>query len=148
MQTTPILQTIRKFLNQSSYASLEVTFADHLVLPGQSHLPMRPVYKSNSRIVINKRPEKGLVQMVVVDNLVFNFSFDFVPPQHQEFYLAAMLRLPSPLDQGHLHMDADQLTLSFRIYAKDPKLRVYVSQTYTHIHKLEKFRVPYVLPED
>ncbi len=77
--------------------------------------------------------------MLVADNPVFNFSFDFVLPAEQEFYLGTMLQLPSPLDQGHLHMDADQLTLSYRINAKDPKLRFYVSQTFTHVHHVEKF---------
>ena len=142
MPTIPILPTIQDFLHKSPYASLELTFGTHLVLNSQNHRPFYPVQKQNSRIVINKKPKKGLAQMVVVDNLVFNFSFGFIPPKEQEFYLGAMLHLPSPLDKGHLHMDAEQLTLSFRIYARDPEWRIYVSQTYADISNLEKFSTP------
>lgn len=142
MPTVPILPTIQDFIHKSPYASLELTFDSHLVLNSQNHRPFSPVQKQNSRIVINKKLKRGLAQMVVVDNLVFNFSFGFTPPMEQEFYLGPMLHLPSPLDQGHLHMDADQLTLSFRIYARDPELRIHVSQTYADIYNMEKFSTP------
>ncbi|WP_431125416.1 hypothetical protein [Flagellimonas flava] len=139
MPTTPILQTIQNFVHHSPYNCMEINFADHLVLNSQNQLPFLPVLKQHSRIMLCKKSPKGLVQMLVADNPVFNFSFDFVLPAEQEFYLGTMLQLPSPLDQGHLHMDADQLTLSYRINAKDPKLRFYVSQTFTHVHHVEKF---------
>ncbi|TMU55551.1 hypothetical protein [Flagellimonas algicola] len=143
-----VLPTIHDFLHKSPHASLEITFGSHTVLNSLVHRPLNQVYKQNSRIVINKRPRKGNPQMVVVDNLIFNFDFGFTPPMQQEFYLGSMLHLPSPLDQGHLHMDVDQLTLSFRIHSRNPKHCVFVSQTYTHIHHLERFFVPYIIPEE
>ena len=139
MPTTPILQTIQDFVHHSPYSCMEITFADHLVLNSQNQLPFLPVLKQHSRVLLCTKSHKGLVQMLVADNPVFNFSFDFVLPAGQEFYMGAMLQLPSPLDQGHLHMDADQLTLCYRINARDPKLRVYVSQTFAQVSQVEKF---------
>lgn len=147
MPPIPILPTIQKFLHQSPYASLEITFAHHTVFSSRPQLHFAPVQRHNSRVVINKRPKNGLAQMVVIDHMVFNFSFGFVPPSREPFYLGSMLQLPRPLDQGHLHMDADQLTLQFRIDAPRPELQVHLSQTYAHILKLEHFATPYLIPE-
>ena len=148
MQNTHLLRTISHFLDQSPYTSLELTFAHHTICNHQNGRFLNRVHKQQSRLLINKPPQSHLAQMVVVDNLLFNFSFSFNRPTNQNQYHGPMLQLPRPLDQGHLEISAAQLVLSFRIDAPDPALTVHITQTYNGRYTLQKFYAPPTAHQD
>ncbi|RDY59397.1 hypothetical protein [Flagellimonas nanhaiensis] len=141
-KNSSLLGTLTHFLNQSPYTSLELTFAHHTVCHHQNGQFLNRLHKQQSRLLIHKLPNIALAQMVVVDNLLFNFSFSFHRPTNQEQYRGTMLQLPRPLDQGHMEITGTQLVLSFRIDAPDPALSVNITQTYFGSFSLEKFYVP------
>ncbi len=139
MPTPPILPIIKDFLDRGPYSALEITFATHNVHCYHQGNPFNQVQKHQSRILINRARPNGLAEMLVADNLVFSFSFQFKLPDTPAYHSGAMLHLPRPLDQGRLEIGAEKLHLSFRINAPNPDHRVHISQTYKGIQHLEKF---------
>nr|WP_299387524.1 hypothetical protein [Allomuricauda sp.] len=96
MPTTSILQTIHDFVHLGPYTCMEIIFANHIVLNSQNKRPFGQLHKNNSRIIINKAPKKGLAQMVVADNPVFNFAFDFPIPPMRNFTRGPCCTCPDP----------------------------------------------------
>ncbi|MDC6365557.1 MULTISPECIES: hypothetical protein [Flavobacteriaceae] len=143
MSNTHLLRTLNHFLYQSPYTALEITFGQHQIQNQQNGQLLHTVHKQQSRLVINKLPNPGLAQMVVVDNLLFNFSFLFLKPSKPLHYKSAMLQLPRPLDRGQLQIAPNALCLSFRIDAPDPALSVHVAHWYQGTCTFERFREPY-----
>lgn len=143
MSNTHLLRTLTHFLTQSPYTALEITFGQHQIQNHQNGQLLHTLHKQQSRLVINKIPNPGLAQMVVVDNLLFNFSFLFPKPGNPLYYKGSMLQLPRPLDQGQLQITPNTLYLSFRIDAPDPTLSVQVAHYYQEPCALERFREPY-----
>lgn len=137
-----LIQTIKNFFHQSSQTQLQITFASLTIHNHQNGQLLHCVQRQQSRIILQKLPQKGLAEITVLDNLVFSFSFQFQIPKAQKFHDVAMLSLPRPLDQGRLYMDEEKLQLSFRIDAPDPTLRVQVTHLYQGILKLEHHCTP------
>lgn len=136
MLNSPI-QTITDFLHQSSPSPLQITFASLEICSHQNEQLLRTVQRQRSRILLQKTQQKGLVEITVLDNLVFSFSFRFQLPSAPTCHEVDMRSLPRPLDQGRLYLDDEKLQLSFRIDAPDPSLRVQVTQVYRGILHLE-----------
>ncbi|WP_036380227.1 hypothetical protein [Muricauda sp. MAR_2010_75] len=130
-------QTITNFLHQSSQTQLQITFASLNIRNHQNGQLLHQVHQLQSRIILQKMPQKGLAELTLLDNLVFSFSFQFQIPKALKFHDVEMLALPRPLDQGRLYLDEEKLQLSFRIDAPDPTLRVEVTHVYQGILKLE-----------
>ncbi len=139
MPPRPISSTFTNFLHQNSPTPLQITFATLNICNHQNRQLLHCVQRPQSRIILQKMPQKGLVEITVLDNLVFSFSFQFQIPNAQKFHDVEMLALPRPLDQGRLYIDEEKLQLSFRIDAPDPTLRVEVTHVYQGILKLEHF---------
>lgn len=142
MPTRPISCTFTNFLHQSSQTQLQITFASLKICNHQHGQLLHKVQRPQSRIILQKLPQKGLAEITVLDNLVFSFSFQFQISKAKEFYDAEMLLLPRPLDQGRLYLDEEKLQLSFLIDAPDPTLRVRVTHVYQGILKLEQHCTP------
>lgn len=140
MPNTQLLHTITHFLEQSPYTSLEITFAEHQIINHLNWQYLNTVYKTQSRVMIHKVPQSGLAQMVVVDNLLFNFSFHFLKPDNTTYYQGPMLQLPRPLSEGKLQITTDSLRLSFIIDAPDPALSVQVEQYFEGEYQTERFK--------
>jgi hypothetical protein len=132
------IKIITDFLHQSSPAPLEITFATLEIRNHQNRQFLNQVQKLQSRIILNKMPSNNLIEIRVLDNLVFSFSFQFQIPGAEEFQDIKMLSLPRPLDHGRLCVDHEKLLLSFRIDAPDPSLRVEVTHVYQVICNLEQ----------
>ncbi|MEW2921263.1 hypothetical protein AB1A65_07325 [Muricauda sp. ANG21] len=143
MPTRPILSTLTNLLHQSSQTQLQIiTFASLEIRNYQREQLLHRVQRPQSRIILQKMPQKGLAEITVLDNLVFSFSFQFQILKAEEFYDAEMLVLPRPLDQGRMYLDEEKLQLSFLIDAPDPTLRVRVTHAYQGILKLERHCTP------
>lgn len=142
MPTRPISATFTNFLHQSSPTPLQITFAALEICNHQNGQLLHRVHRPQSRIILQKLPQKRLAKLTVLDNLVFSFSFQFQIPNAQKFHDIKMLSLPRPLDQGRLYLDKEKLQLSFRIDAPDPTLRVEVTHVYQGILKLERHCTP------
>jgi hypothetical protein len=137
MPPRPISSTLTNFLHQSPHTQLQITFAALEISNHQNGQLLHCVQRQQSRIILQKMPQKGLAGLTVLDNLVFSFSFQFRIPGTGEPFDMEMLALPRPLDQGRLCVDEERLQLSFRIDAPDPTLRVEVTHVYQGILKLE-----------
>ncbi|MBO0321433.1 hypothetical protein J0X14_03915 [Muricauda sp. CAU 1633] len=137
MPPRPISSTLIHFLRQNSPDALHITFAALEICNHQNGQLLHKVQRPQSRIILQKMPQKGMAELTVLDNLVFSFSFQFQTLKAQKFHDVEMLSLPRPLDQGRLYMDEEKLQLSFRIDAPDPTLRVEVTHVYQGILKLE-----------
>lgn len=136
------IQTIKNLLHQSSQTPLQITFATLNIHNQQNGQLLHCVQRPQSRIILQKMPQKGLAELTVLDNLVFSFSFQFQIPNAQKSHDVEMLSLPRPLDQGRLYLNEEKLQLSFRIDAPDPTLRVEVTHVYQGILKLERHCTP------
>ncbi len=132
-----ISSTITNFLHQSSPVPLQITFAALEICSHQNGALLHRVQRKQSRILLQKTPQKGMGEITVLDNLVFSFSFRFQLPSVPTYHEVDIRCLPRPLDQGRLYLDDEKLQLSFRIDAPDPSLRVQVTQVYRGILHLE-----------
>lgn len=141
MSYSPI-QTITHFLNQTSPAQLQITFATLKINHYQNGQFLNQVQRFQSRIVLQKKPYNDLAKITVLDNLVFSFSFLFQMPGTLQPHIIKMLSLPRPLDHGNLYVDKKKLLLSFRIDAPDPSLCVEVTHVYQGISDLERLYMP------
>ncbi|WP_421806435.1 hypothetical protein [Flagellimonas sp.] len=136
-----LIQTLTHFLHHSTHTQLQITFASLNICNSQQgkllhHLPSR-----QGRIGFQKLSPQ-LLQLDIMDSLVFRFSLQCLITQTTNLNDMGPLSLPRPLDQGSLYVDEEKLVLSFRIDAPDPQLRIQVTHTYQGIYHLEKFCTP------
>lgn len=99
---------------------------------------LKKISKPNGRIHINKPQNNSLVQIDVMDNIAFPFSFWFEKPSTDTVYKRKMLQLPRPLIQGFLEINTEKLILYFTIDEPDRALEVKVQHTYTQLLYLAK----------
>nr|WP_299213976.1 hypothetical protein [uncultured Allomuricauda sp.] len=99
---------------------------------------LKKISKPNGRIHINKPQNNSLVQIDVMDNIAFPFSFWFEKPTDSLEYSGRMLRLPRPLAQGSLQLNAKKLVLQFVMEAPHKALQVKVKHTYSQMLHINK----------
>ncbi|WP_306012379.1 MULTISPECIES: hypothetical protein [unclassified Allomuricauda] len=134
-------QTITDFLHHSTHTQLQITFASLNICNSQHGKLLQRLPSRQGRIGFQKLSPQ-LLQLDIMDSLVFRFSVQCHIPQTTNLNDMGPLSLPRPLDQGSLYVDEEKLVLSFRIDAPDPQLRIQVTHTYQGIHRLEKFCTP------
>jgi len=136
------LQAITDFLHHSTHTQLQITFARLDICNSQNGRVLHRLPSRQGRIGFQKLSPQ-LLQLDIMDSLVFRFSVQCHIPQPVNLNDMGPLSLPRPLDQGSLYVDEEKLVLSFRIDAPDPLLRIQVTHTYQGIYRLEKFCTPF-----
>ncbi|NYJ25973.1 hypothetical protein [Allomuricauda sp. ARW1Y1] len=136
-----LIQTLTHFLHHSTHTQLQITFASLNICNSQHGKLLQRLPSRQGRIGFQKLSPQ-LLQLDIMDSLVFRFSIQC--PIHQPVNLSDMgpLSLPRPLDQGSLYVDEEKLVLSFRIDAPDPLLRIQVTHNYQGIYRLEEYCTP------
>ena len=135
------LQTLTHFLHQSTHNQLQITFASLNICNSQHGKLLHRLPSRQGRIGFQKLSPQ-LLQLDIMDSLVFRFSVQCHIPQTTNLNDMGPLSLPRPWDQGSMQVDEEKLVLSFRIDAPDPLLRIKVTHTYQGIYHLEKFCTP------
>ncbi|MFN3137618.1 MAG: hypothetical protein ACE37L_08015 [Allomuricauda sp.] len=136
------LQAITDFLHHSTHTQLQITFARLDICNSQNGKLLQRLPSRQGRIGFQKLSPQ-LLQLDIMDSLVFRFSLQCHIYQTTNLNDMGPLSLPRPLDQGSLRVDEEKLVLSFRIDAPDPQLRIQVTHTYQGIYHLEKFCTPF-----
>ncbi|MGN7513016.1 MAG: hypothetical protein ACTHOM_01480 [Allomuricauda sp.] len=138
MPPIPVLSTFTDFLNQSSPAPLQITFANLSIRNHQNGQFLNHVQRQHGHIMLHKTLHKGVAELTVLDHLVFSFSFKFRMPHVGECQHITMQSLPRPLSHGKLYVDGEQMRLCFTIDAPDPLRCVAVTHVYQGICTLER----------
>nr|WP_299067267.1 hypothetical protein [uncultured Allomuricauda sp.] len=138
MAVSSILTEINTLLDAKGSKSWELTFALLEIDTYHNGKFLKRVQHAYPKIVIYKPEHNTSAQMEVLDNLVFSFSFWFEKSIAHLDYKSKMLRLPRPLTQGTLQLDAKKLVLQFTIDVPDKALEVKVQHIYTQLLYLAK----------
>lgn len=133
---------ITDFLHHSTHTQLLITFASLNICNSQHGKLLHRLPSRQGRIGFQKLSPQ-LLQLDIMDSLVFRFSLQCPISQTTNLNDMAPLSLPRPLDQGSLYVDEEKLVLSFRIDAPDHLLRIQVTHTYQGIYRLEKYCTPF-----
>ncbi|GAB4508650.1 MAG: hypothetical protein Tsb004_07550 [Allomuricauda sp.] len=142
MPTPTIASALTHFLHHSTHNQLQITFASLSICNSQQGKLLHRLPSRQGRIGFQKLSLQ-LLQLDIMDSLVFRFSVQCHISQTTDFRNMETLSLPRPLDQGSLQVDEEKLVLSFRIDAPDPLLRIQVTHTYQGIYRLEKYCTPF-----
>ena len=142
MPTPTIASALTHFLHHSTHTQLQITFASLNICNSQHGKLLQRLPSRQGRIGFQKLSPQ-LLQLDIMDSLVFRFSLQCPISQTTNLNDMGPLSLPRPLDQGSLYVDEEKLVLSFRIDAPDPLLRIQVTHTYQGIYHLEKFCTPF-----
>jgi hypothetical protein len=138
---TNLIQTLTHFLHHSTHKQLQITFASLNICNSQQGMLLHHLPSRQGRIGFQKLSPQ-LLQLDIMDSLVFRFSLQCHISQPTNLNDMGPLSLPRPLDQGSMQVDEEKLVLSFRIDAPDPQLRIQVTHTYQGIYRLEKLCTP------
>ena len=105
MAPPTILGDIKDFTKDNTYNSLELTFESLEIFVYNSGMPTHLITKQHVKLIIKKVSDHNLLQMEVLDNLVFNFRFAFEPSSSLNRYFFKAIQLPRPLSDGYLKMN-------------------------------------------
>lgn len=137
MSQSNLLNAIKTFLAQETSAQLELTFSTLEIHLTNNEKLLNQSIKHNCKVLIKGKFQSNYLNMDVVDNPAFRFSFLFATPIPSLFYYGQMIALPRPLIGGILKMDSYSLILNFIIDAPDPNLKIHVSQLYYNLSNVE-----------
>ena len=141
MSDTDVLGAIRQFVHQNGSTALELTFSSleiHSFLNGKL---LHVLTKPQGKVRIHPKKQQGLARMDVLDNLVFQFSFNFAVPHAAPVYQSSMLHLPRPLMDGTLKLDSEQLLLEFVIDTPNKDHNIQIQHRYTRIMEIKQLQV-------
>jgi hypothetical protein len=141
MPSSTIAYALTHFLHNRTHTQLQITFARLDICNSQNGRVLQRLPSRQGRIGFQKL-SPHLLQLDIMDSLVFRFSVQYPIPQPVNLNKMEPLSLPRPLDQGSLHVNEEKLVLSFRIDAPDPSLRIQVTHTYQGIYRLEEYCTP------
>ena len=130
MSTPLILPLINHFIENNVQTSLMITFETLEITIYKNELPLHRLTNQNARIFIKKSLSPHLLQMEVMDNLVFNFSFLFTIPNSTENHASKMIQLPKPLNKGNLWVDENNLELEFKLDTPNEDLNLLANHFY------------------
>ncbi|MBS9462833.1 hypothetical protein KIM67_10450 [Flagellimonas sp. 389] len=131
MCTSNILREINSFLKQDTNTTLEITFAQLAIEIYHNGHFLKKIERPNSSILLYKPKNNKLAQMDLVDNIAFRFSFWFDTPTSPLKYKSDILRLPQPLTEGFLEMDAEKLIVGFIMHTQGNSIET--THVYTQI---------------
>ncbi|MCL6267310.1 hypothetical protein [Flagellimonas myxillae] len=132
MTPISILEEIQNFWESNSHTTLELTFETLEITLLYHGNPLDKHLRQNAKLILQKCDDPSLLQMDVVDNLVFPFLFVFDPTQALAGKSTSMKKIPRPLNHGNLCVKPHSLELEFTIEPPDKERELRVR----HIYKL------------
>ncbi|TMU54369.1 hypothetical protein [Flagellimonas algicola] len=130
MTPISILEEIQNFWESDSHSTLELTFETLEINLFNHGNPFDLHIRREAELILEKVNDSTLLQMDVVDNLVFPFLVAFDPIEALAGKTTTMQKLPRPLNHGSLCIRPHSLELEFTIEPPEKQRELRVRHVY------------------
>ncbi len=128
MPKTDLLYRIDNFLNKPTPKKLNLHFNQLDIFSFYQGQLLNVEARNHGHLVITKTADPNLMNMKVMDQYIFSFSFQFFNGRKTK-----MLNLPKPLGQGHIHIKEDRFVLYYTIESPNKDRQVHLCYVYQQL---------------